>query len=65
MKNIQLERHKNIKFDREIFARKIVKYSFVIEKFIKLSAMMFKNKRRKSETYKESKYKSYNGEKED
>ena len=38
LKNIQLERHKNIKFDREIFARKIVKYSFVIEKFIKLSA---------------------------
>ena len=35
LKKIKLERHRNIKFDSEIISRKIVKYSFVIEQFLR------------------------------
>ena len=37
LKNIKLERHRNIKFDSQIISKKIVKYSFIIEEFLSLS----------------------------
>ena len=35
LKNIKLERHRNIKFDSQIISKKIVKYSFIIEEFLR------------------------------
>ena len=35
LKNIKLERHRNIKFDSQIISKKIFKYSFIIEEFLR------------------------------